>query len=88
LSNYPDGAWLVELGSLADPSLVPQSAAVVLGLQRTGESSYLNIITNYLREKRLLLLLDNCEHLLEASTELAYHLLLHCPQVSDVGYQP
>ncbi len=82
LDRYPDGVWLVELAPLTDPVQVSQAVASVLGLQKSGESSYLTILTDNLRSKHLLLLLDNCEHLLEACADLTHHLIQHCPSLS------
>ena len=82
LDAFPDGAWLVELAPLADPDGVPQAVAAALGLQKSGEISYQAMLLNYLQKKHLLLVLDNCEHLLEACAGLAHALLRHCPAVT------
>ena len=66
LERFPDGAWFVELAPLADPGLVPQTVATVLGLKEEPGQSIRQTLAVYLKDKRLLLLLDNCEHLLEA----------------------
>ena len=79
---YPDGVWLVELGPLADPALVPQAVAEVLEVPEEPGRALLSTLSEALRRRRLLLLLDNCEHLLDACAELAHGLLRHCPQVS------
>ena len=81
LEHFPDGVWLVELAPIADPELVAQEIASRLGLQKASADSYLAILVNYLRGKKLLLL-DNCEHLLDACARLAEHLLQRCPQIS------
>ena len=78
LEHYPDGAWFIELASLADPDLVPQAVAATLGLQKTGEASYPSILINYLQDKRQLLILDNCEHVLDACASLVNALLQRC----------
>lgn len=79
---YPDGIWLVELASLSDQALVPQAVATALGLLEGvgGETSI--ILIDFLREKRALLLLDNCEHLIEACALLADEILRACPRLS------
>ena len=79
LEHYPDGAWLVELASLADPDLVPQTLATVLGLKEESGKSISQSLIAHLKDKRLLLLLDNCEHLLDACAQLADALLRQCP---------
>jgi predicted ATPase/class 3 adenylate cyclase/DNA-binding SARP family transcriptional activator len=88
---YADGVWLVELAALADPSLVPQRVASVLGVREAGGAegaswgpgpggrSLAEALTGYLGSRSLLLVLDNCEHLLSACAELADRLLRACP---------
>jgi len=81
LEQYPDGAWLVELAPLTDPGLVPQTVAAVLGLKEVPGKPIVQTLTEYLKDRRLLLLLDNCEHLLHACAQLVDALLRQCPQV-------
>src|SRR5205823_14190812 len=75
LSDYPDGVWLVELAPLSDPELVPQTVAAVLGVKEEGSQRVLLTLVQHLKEKRLLLVLDICEHLLPACVELTSALL-------------
>lgn len=82
LSQYPDGIWLVELGGLSDAALIAQKAVSVLGLGEESERPPLDILTNYLRVKNALLLLDNCEHLISACAQLAETLLQTCSNLS------
>jgi predicted ATPase/ATP/maltotriose-dependent transcriptional regulator MalT len=70
---------LVELASLAEPSLVPQAVAFTLGVRERPGSSLTEALSDYLRIRKLLLLLDNCEHLIDACAELAGTLLHSCP---------
>jgi predicted ATPase len=79
LEEYPDGVWLVELAALAEPALVTQTMASVLGVREEPNRPITATLTDYLRPKSLLLLLDNCEHLLTACTQLASTLLQSCP---------
>ncbi len=81
LPDYRHGTWLVELAPLADPELVPGAVASVLDVHEDGTHSVLTILTDYLREKSLLLVLDNCEHVINACAHLAEHLLRYCPEV-------
>jgi predicted ATPase/class 3 adenylate cyclase len=81
LERFPDGAWLVELAPLADPGLVPQTVATVLGLMEEPGKPISQTLTEYLKDKRLLLLLDNCEHLLESCAQLTDTLVRQCPHV-------
>ncbi len=75
LDQYKDGVWLVELAPLADPALLPRTVANVLGLQEQRDTPILDAITDYLRDKQLLLILDNCEHLIDACARLAEGVL-------------
>src|SRR5207248_1271504 len=77
--GYPDGAWLVDLASLSDPTLLPQRVAVMFGLRDEINRSLSDTLINYLRSKDLLLILDNCEHLIEACARLTEALVHYCP---------
>jgi predicted ATPase/class 3 adenylate cyclase len=81
LEEYPDGVWLVELAPLADPTLVPQTVASALGVREEPRRPLTATLTDHLRPKSLLLVLDNCEHLLTASAQLADALLRACPKL-------
>jgi predicted ATPase len=77
-SAYPDGVWLVELAPLSDPGPLTHTVAAVFGLQ-TMSRSPLTVLTDYLVDRQPLLILDNCEHLIDACAELASLLLQACP---------
>ena len=79
LNEYPDGVWIVMLDSLTDPALVPQSVALAFDIRGISESPILDRLTFALRTKSALLILDNCEHLLESCTQLITTLLTNCP---------
>jgi predicted ATPase/class 3 adenylate cyclase len=79
--RFPDGVWLVELAPLADPALVPQAVATVLDLREDAGRPLLATLTDFLRGKDLLLIIDNCEHVVDACAQLAETLLRACPQV-------
>ena len=81
LERYPHGVWLVELAALSEPALVPQTVATVLGLREEPGRTLTQTLTDYLIAKSVLLLLDNCEHLLPACASLADTLLKACLQV-------
>ena len=74
-SEFPDGAWLVELSGLHDPELLPDTVATGLGLAGNENHSQLDAILDHLRDQRLLLILDTCEHLIDACAMLADILL-------------
>src|SRR5207248_4755591 len=66
LEQYPDGVWLVELAPLSDPDLVPQAVASALMVREEPGRTMAQTLIDHLKPKKLLLLLDNCEHLLTA----------------------
>ncbi|HEX6033474.1 MAG TPA: adenylate/guanylate cyclase domain-containing protein, partial [Anaerolineales bacterium] len=78
LTNFPHGVWLVELASLTEPSQIMPALAQAFGLQELPFNSLTNVVKDYLRDKKLLLILDNCEHLIAACSHLADDLLHHC----------
>ena len=81
LDGEGDGVWLVELAALFDPALVPQAVADVLEVPEQAGRPVMETLTSWLKPKRLLLLLDNCEHLVSACAEFAAELLQSCPGV-------
>ncbi len=82
---YGDGAWLVDLAPVADPFLVPVSVAAALGVHEQPGRQMLVTLAEYLGERHLLLILDNCEHLVSASAELSEALLRGCPRLRIVA---
>jgi non-specific serine/threonine protein kinase len=81
LGESPDGVWLVELAALADPALVPQTVAKVLGLREQPGKPPMELLLSHLYRRCVLLVLDNCEHLAGACAELATALLRSCDQL-------
>ena len=79
--SLPDGAWLVSLAPIDDPLLLTQAVFDALGLQDVSARWSLSALSDYLQDKRLLLVLDNCEHLLDAAASLAWTLLRSCPEL-------
>jgi predicted ATPase/DNA-binding CsgD family transcriptional regulator len=77
--GFPDGAWLVSLGSVHDPLLVTQAVFGALRVHDLSAGLSLSSLTEYLARRRLLLVLDNCEHLLDGCAVLAGTLLTSCP---------
>jgi non-specific serine/threonine protein kinase len=75
LDDYEDGVWLVELAALADPALVTRAVGAALGVPEQGCRSEIECLEAWLRDKRALLVLDNCEHLVAACAELTERLL-------------
>jgi len=81
LDLYPDGVWFVDLASIKDPSLVPATAAQVLGVHEAPGKSLTQTLCSHVRDLKLMLVLDNCEHLVSACASLAEALLQAAPQV-------
>jgi predicted ATPase/DNA-binding SARP family transcriptional activator len=79
--DFADGVWLVELAALSEPSLVTQAVASVLHVGEHGGQALVETVTQYLQPKCLLLVLDNCEHLIAACAQLAEALLRACPDL-------
>ena len=81
LSEYPNGVWLVELAPIMNPELVTRTICSALGLTPQGNLPALNVLTEYLKPKKILLVLDNCEHLIDTCAQLCDSLLHACPDV-------
>src|SRR5205823_6742997 len=86
--SFKDGVWLVELAALADPLLVPQAVASVLGVRERSGRSLLDVVVAHLARREVLLVPDNCEHLVRACAELTSTLLHGCPGVLDQPRAP
>jgi predicted ATPase len=78
LPNFANGVWLIELAPLSDPSQIIPALAQTFGLQELPFNPLETLVTDYLRDKKLLLILDNCEHLISACAHLANDLLHQC----------
>ena len=81
LDSFMHGVWLIELAPLADPALVAASVAQVLGHQLRSTRAPLDELDTLLESQQLLLVIDNCEHLVEAVSQLAQALLDKAPDV-------
>jgi predicted ATPase/DNA-binding SARP family transcriptional activator len=79
LDQFKDGVWWVELAPLTDETFVPQALAKSLGVRDIPNQSLNETLSNFLRSKQLLLVLDNCEHLIAGCAQLADRLLSTCP---------
>lgn len=75
LAEYPDGAWLVDLSAIRDPALVVVEAAQVLGVREEPGRALLHTLCAHLASRRVLLVLDNCEHLVKPAAELVHAVL-------------
>jgi len=82
VNRFQDGAWLVELAPLTNPHLIPELIAGLFNAPIGTHSAPIEALTSTLRGKRLLLILDNCEHLVAAIASLADALIRSCPNIS------
>lgn len=85
LEDYFEGVWLVELASLSNPALIAQTFAALFGLTSQSPSSFIDPLINFLRAKSILLIVDNCEHLLDGCAHLIDTLLKSCPQLKIIA---
>lgn len=81
VEGFKDGAWWVGLASLSDPDLVPQAVAQALSVREAPGRPSNETLVEHLRTKKTLLVLDNCEHLVDACAALAGALLASCPDL-------
>jgi predicted ATPase/class 3 adenylate cyclase len=79
--QFLDGVWLAELAGLANPELVAHTIITALGLQSSPIQSGLDQLKDYLSQKQMLIILDNCEHLIDECARVAETLLLACPDL-------
>src|SRR5207244_5952198 len=80
-AEYADGAWFADLAALADPALVPQAVARALRVPEVPGAPVLETLQEALGARHLLMVLDNCEHLIDACAHLANALLSACPRL-------
>jgi predicted ATPase/transcriptional regulator with XRE-family HTH domain len=80
VDHYPDGVFFVDLAPITDPSLVVPAIAAALGMRETPDAPLRETVLGHLRERRLLLVLDNCEQVLEVASDAAA-LLAACPNL-------
>src|SRR5512135_3542081 len=85
ITNFADGVWLVELAAISDPALIIPAIAAVFDLREMPGLPQLDQLLDYLRAKELLLVLDNCEHLVEGSAQAAGQLLQACPTLKIIA---
>ena len=84
-NEYPDGIWFADFVPLADPALVPNAVAQALNLQQGSAKAALEAIARHCKGRRLLLILDNCEHVLDASARLSHGILRFTPEPTVIA---
>ena len=81
IHDFPDGVWFLDLAPISDPALIVSEAAQVLGVREEPDRPLLQAVSAHLRNRRALLILDNCEHVIQASAQLASAILKAAPNV-------
>jgi len=84
LSAFKDGVWLIELATLSDAAYILSTIASTFHLREVQSVPLIDTVTDYLRGKQSLLILDNCEHLIESCARLADHFLHACPKLKII----
>jgi predicted ATPase/class 3 adenylate cyclase len=85
INEYRDGVWLVELAPISDPDRVVGAVASAVGAREESERPLRETLVNFLKGKNVLILFDNCEHLLDAASGIAAELLRSCPQLKIIA---
>ncbi|WP_006244710.1 LuxR family transcriptional regulator [Mycolicibacterium tusciae] len=80
--KFAEGAWFVDLSPITDPDVVPMTVIRALGLSDQPGRSTMDTLTRFIADRRMLLVLDNCEHLLDSAADLVTKLLSHCPRLT------
>jgi transcriptional regulator with XRE-family HTH domain len=83
--QYEDGTWLIELAQVVEPGLVPLVVSTTLGVPEQPGLTLADSVTRHIGSKQMLLVLDNCEHLITACAELAHRLLSNCPRARIIA---
>ena len=84
-TEFPDGAWLVELADTADPSLAARQVATVLRIGEEPDRPASATLVDALRGRKLLLILDTCEHIIDAIADLVRDLIAGCPMIRIIA---
>jgi predicted ATPase/class 3 adenylate cyclase len=82
LDQFPDGVWFANLAPISDPDLIPRAILSAMDIPEHPGVTAWQLLMDYVRERNLLLIMDNCEHLIEACAKLADAALRHAPGVS------
>lgn len=82
LDRFSDGVWLAELAAVTEPALVAQTVLAIFNLREDPHRTAAEALMDYLRDRSILLVLDNCEHLIQACAQLSETLLRACPRLS------
>ncbi len=81
LDSFPDGVWFVELASISDPELIPSTILSMLGGKEQSDKSALKTLEEFIQSKKILIVLDNCEHLIASAAHTANAILNAAPNL-------
>ena len=81
IDSFAHGVWWVELAGIGDGGLVARAVAKVLGVREVGDQPVIQRVADFVNDKRMLMVIDNCEHLIEPSAQVATALLERCPNL-------
>lgn len=85
LNDYADGVWFVDLAAISDPQMVAGAVLSTLGVAHSDRRASIDVLLEYLNERRLLLILDNCEHVVSGVVATAAAILRECPGVTQLA---
>ena len=85
IDEFENGVWIIELSPITDPELVVKEISKILNLKEEPERDDLEILEEYLKDKNILLIFDNCEHLLERCAVITETLLSYCPKLKIIS---
>ena len=88
MDEFVDGVWLVELAPVADPGLVVTTIASALGASLQPGSTMIESIVDWCLGRRMLLIIDNCEHVLDSVIEVVQAVVASCPSGDDHRHEP
>ena len=83
--GFRDGAWLVELADVRDPALVANAVLAAVGLRDQAATEPSALLLSHVRDKQMLLVVDNCEHVLEAAAQLSGGVCVPAPTIDGLG---
>lgn len=85
IDEFPDGAWLIELAPIADPELIQAAIGSALGVQPQADLTLVEAIVDWCTDRRVLLIIDNCEHVLNPVTEVIDAIVNGCPTATVIA---
>ncbi len=85
IHRYPDGVWFLDLAPIRDPALVVRAAAQAMGVREEPDRPLIQTLCTHLKSRRALLILDNCEHLIKPSADLAHAIVRETPYVGMIA---